>query len=405
MQHSGEVAATVSSAPVPIENGKEYHLDETGKTSDTPSGRSGGDTHRHRSVTPPGRTAGDTHRRRLVSRHNVATSRKQKWAPQSDREMIQYNFDLRRKYCDGDSDLIPEEVERAKILIARDERKRKRKLGKGGNKTVGAVVFRVEPALVARDVGVNDSGFKDDERKGVRVSHTVVDKERQQLSSNAIAVGQKDTVIDTKDDQKEKRPKPPSSSNQPSERDERKREKKERKKKKERREGRQLDVGSEQEIEKEETSGDIETVDKEQQQLPSNICAIEQKDVMMIGNASDNQKEKRLKPSSLSDQPNERNERDERKRQKKERKNRKKEKEEKEVDVGTEKVIESEEASGDVDEKERYKAIPVVVQKRKSKEPVKASSTSKHSKAKYSKLKRDRIRLYESSIRRRLEKG
>jgi len=250
-------------------------------------------------------------------------------------------------------------------------------------------VFRVEPRLVARDVGVKDSGFKDDKRKGVRVSHTVVDKERQQLSCNAIAVGQKDTVIDKKDDQKEKRPKPSSSSDQPSEHDERKREKKERKKKKERREGRQLDVRSEQEIEKEETSGDTETVDKEQQQLPSNTCAIEQKDVI-IGNASDNQKEKRLKPTSLSDQPNERNERDERKRQKKERKKRKKEKEEKEVDVGTEKVLEKEEASGDVDEKERYKAIPVVVQKRKSKEPVKASSTSKHSKAKYSKLKRDR---------------
>lgn len=50
-----------------------------------------------------------------------------KWAKQASAVQISANETLRKRFLDGDTDLTEQEVERAKILRARDERKRKKK--------------------------------------------------------------------------------------------------------------------------------------------------------------------------------------------------------------------------------------------------------------------------------------
>ena len=53
-----------------------------------------------------------------------------KWPEQAGPERIKYNQNLREKYKEDPSKLDPVELERALILIKRDERKRKRSLNK-----------------------------------------------------------------------------------------------------------------------------------------------------------------------------------------------------------------------------------------------------------------------------------
>lgn len=61
-------------------------------------------------------------------RHDEATSKKLIWASQADRSTIEKNQELRRRYLDtGGEGMELQDIERAKILIARDERKKRKK--------------------------------------------------------------------------------------------------------------------------------------------------------------------------------------------------------------------------------------------------------------------------------------
>ena len=50
------------------------------------------------------------------------------WAPQSDAEKIQENMELRQHFAKDRTSLTPVELERAESLIARDEKKKQKKL-------------------------------------------------------------------------------------------------------------------------------------------------------------------------------------------------------------------------------------------------------------------------------------
>jgi hypothetical protein len=62
------------------------------------------------------------------TRHDESTSRKQVWAKQADGNTLEQNRLLREKFVEtGGEGMEEEDVERAKILIARDERKKNKK--------------------------------------------------------------------------------------------------------------------------------------------------------------------------------------------------------------------------------------------------------------------------------------
>lgn len=62
------------------------------------------------------------------SRHDPETSKKLVWAKQADQSTLSTNQQLRKRYKDtGGEGMSAEDVERAKLLIARDERKREKK--------------------------------------------------------------------------------------------------------------------------------------------------------------------------------------------------------------------------------------------------------------------------------------
>jgi hypothetical protein len=62
------------------------------------------------------------------TRHDESTSRKQVWAEQADQNTLEQNRLLREKFVEtGGEGMEEEDVERAKILIARDERKKNKK--------------------------------------------------------------------------------------------------------------------------------------------------------------------------------------------------------------------------------------------------------------------------------------
>lgn len=64
------------------------------------------------------------------SRHDPETSKMLVWSKQADSNTLNKNQELRKKYLEknGGEDMSPEDIERAKILIARDERKRQKRL-------------------------------------------------------------------------------------------------------------------------------------------------------------------------------------------------------------------------------------------------------------------------------------
>jgi hypothetical protein len=55
-------------------------------------------------------------------------SEKSAWAPQADADKIQANMQLRHRYATDRASLTPDEVARAEALLARDEKKRQKKL-------------------------------------------------------------------------------------------------------------------------------------------------------------------------------------------------------------------------------------------------------------------------------------
>ena len=71
----------------------------------------------------------------MVRKRNGSTdfskrTSRMKWPEQAGPERIKYNQNLREKYKDDPSKMDPVELERALILIKRDERKRKRSSNK-----------------------------------------------------------------------------------------------------------------------------------------------------------------------------------------------------------------------------------------------------------------------------------
>lgn len=60
-------------------------------------------------------------------RHDPSTSKLLHWAPQADAETLARNQSLRQRYREHPEELSPEELERARILVTRDERKQNRR--------------------------------------------------------------------------------------------------------------------------------------------------------------------------------------------------------------------------------------------------------------------------------------
>lgn len=68
-------------------------------------------------------------------RHDPSTSKFQKWAKQADSQTVSQNQELRKLYLKTNgTGMDSDDVERAKILIARDERKKKKKTEKDTRK-------------------------------------------------------------------------------------------------------------------------------------------------------------------------------------------------------------------------------------------------------------------------------
>lgn len=62
------------------------------------------------------------------TRHDESTSKKLSWAKQADQQTLDQNRELREKFQEtGGEGMEEEDIERAKILIARDERKKNKK--------------------------------------------------------------------------------------------------------------------------------------------------------------------------------------------------------------------------------------------------------------------------------------
>lgn len=79
-------------------------------------------------------------------RHDESTSKKEDWANQADGATLSKNQDLRKQYLETKGEgMEPEDVERAKILIARDERKSQKKGPQTQTKTSVTPVAAVEP--------------------------------------------------------------------------------------------------------------------------------------------------------------------------------------------------------------------------------------------------------------------
>ena len=64
---------------------------------------------------------------RRPPRHDPKTSKQLVWAEQADKATLEKNQVLRKRYLEHAEDMDTEEIERAKILIARDERKKRKK--------------------------------------------------------------------------------------------------------------------------------------------------------------------------------------------------------------------------------------------------------------------------------------
>ena len=68
------------------------------------------------------------YKRPTSSRHDESTSKNQKWPKQADQSTLELNGALRKRYLEtGGEGMKEEDVNRAKILIARDERKKDKK--------------------------------------------------------------------------------------------------------------------------------------------------------------------------------------------------------------------------------------------------------------------------------------
>jgi hypothetical protein len=84
--------------------------------------------HQQRPGAPPSR---DRAKPNKAPRHDEATSKTVVWGKQADRNTVSKNQELRDRYQEtGEEGMEPEEIERAKLLIARSERKRQKKENK-----------------------------------------------------------------------------------------------------------------------------------------------------------------------------------------------------------------------------------------------------------------------------------
>ena len=73
-------------------------------------------------------TPSSTSRPTKVVRHDEATSKKLVWAEQADPKKLSKNQELRQRYLDcGGDGMTQEDIDRAKILLARDERKKSKR--------------------------------------------------------------------------------------------------------------------------------------------------------------------------------------------------------------------------------------------------------------------------------------
>lgn len=88
-------------------------------------------------------------------RHNVETSKKLVWARQSDSKIISKNEELRQRYREtGGKGMSAEDLERAKLLLARDERKQEKKKKK--NQRADATDSNTKASKESSDTGQKD---------------------------------------------------------------------------------------------------------------------------------------------------------------------------------------------------------------------------------------------------------
>ena len=91
-------------------------------------------------------------------RHNVETSKKLNWARQSDSKTISRNQELRKRYREtGGNGMDTDDLERAKLLIARDQRKQEKKKKK--EQIVDAKDSNIKPSKGSSGNNQKDESF------------------------------------------------------------------------------------------------------------------------------------------------------------------------------------------------------------------------------------------------------
>lgn len=125
-------------------------------------------------------------------RHDPATSKTLVWAQQADPTKVQRNQALRQKYyeTDGGKGMDPEELERAKLLIARDERKKQKKERKKQRKA-GQVPLVEESKEQELAEGKEDANEESNDKKTFQETPPSMEKSHENCDKIKSATSKK----------------------------------------------------------------------------------------------------------------------------------------------------------------------------------------------------------------------
>ena len=147
------------------------------------------------------------HKKKKDSRHNEATSKKLLWAKQADSSTVSKNQELRRRYQEtGGEGMQPDEVERAKILIARDERKRQKKEENSRKKTKNEIVEKTKDASPSfsetKESSLNTKSFKSNRDQNMALRERYLETFGEGMKPEQIARAK---ILIARDERKRKR--------------------------------------------------------------------------------------------------------------------------------------------------------------------------------------------------------
>jgi hypothetical protein len=138
---------------------------------------------RHRSL----RNTSSASRPTKVQRHDEETSKKLVWAEQADPTKLSKNQELRQRFLEsGGEGMTQEDIDRAKILLARDERKKsKNNKTKRTSKASSAIETKSESNNTSSSSALGDDANNSDSKKEpVEEKHIATNEELNQQEDN-----------------------------------------------------------------------------------------------------------------------------------------------------------------------------------------------------------------------------